>query len=355
MALALGACGGSDDASGGDDDATALLDRAFEQPIPSADVELDLQLEVDGAAGLDDPVRVVATGPYVRSEGKLPQLDMDVEIGAQGAGQAIRTGLLSTGDRVFLRFADVYFEQPRDEVAATNRRLERDRGRGDEGGSLSELGLDPRSWIVDASVAGEEEIGGVQTRHVTGTLDVEALVVDLNRLLETSAGAAGGQAPEPLGEADVERLAESVENPTFDVYVGEDDIVRRISTRLDVSVPEGERQDVGGVTGAAIRFSAELADVDGDQQIEAPRSSRPIAELTEQLGGLAGLAGGTLGGGGLGGGDLGGGEAPEPEQSVPGEDAAGSAAEAFERYGECLEQARPDDVAALDRCADLLN
>lgn len=343
LPFALGACAGGGGGGGGNDrDAEALLDRAFGEPVPSADVDVDLQLDVEGRPGFEDPLRIAATGPYVRAARSLPKLDLDVAIEAQGAGQAIRSGVLSTGDRVFLKFGGAFYEQPADQVARANRRLERE---GDGSGSFSDLGLDPRDWIVDAEVDGEEEVGGVATEHVTGTLDVEAALTDLNRLVKRSAGALGeaGEVARPLGPKQIERLADSVEDPRFDVYVGiDDDIVRRLTLRIDVEVPERERKDVGGVTGASIRLSAQLDDVGGDQAVAAPSSARPLSELTSQIGSLRALTGDRLGGDAT--------SAPAPDASDDG--AAGL--DDFERYGNCLDAADPDDTAAIDRCGELL-
>ena len=72
--------------------------------------------------------------------------------------------------------------------------------------------------------------------------------------------------------------------------------MRRISLRVDIEVPERDRKRVGGVTSASVRLSAQLADVGGDQRVEAPRSSRPLSDLTNQLGSLRNLTDG-LGGG----------------------------------------------------------
>jgi hypothetical protein len=342
-AAGLAACGGA--GGSGDEDAGALLDQAFSRAIPSADVDIDAQLEIDGISGFEEPLRIQAEGPYVRSTRSLPKLNLDVEL-SQGAGQAIQTGLLSTGDRAFVQFGGSYFEQPRAQVAATNRRLSRDRGEG--GGSLADLGLDARAWTLDAQVEGTEEIGGVETEHVRGTLDVEAALKDLNRLVERSAGALRdvAEAAQPLGGREIERLSRAVDDPTFDVYVGKQDgIVRRLSLRIDVDVPEDDRHDLGGVTGASIALSAQLEDVGGDQQVEAPSSARPLSELTRQLGGLAGLAGG-----------IGGGAPPVPDSGAtdraPSPDAGG--VESFEGYAECLDRSTPDDAAAISRCARLL-
>lgn len=344
--LVLAACGG-----GGDEqDAEALLDRAFSRTVPSADVEIDAELAVDGLPGLEDPVSIRAAGPYVNSEKTLPKLDMDLDIEAQ-AGEAIQLGLLSTGRRVFVKFGGSYFEQPREQIAQANRRVARSR---DGGGSLSELGLDPRAWVVEASVTGEEEVGGTTTEHVEGKLDVRAVVTDLNDLVKQSAGAVAGsgQTPRSLKPRDIDRLVRSVTDPTFDVYVGKDDgILRRISLRLDLTVPEDGRADVNGVTGASIKFAAELGDIGGDQRVQAPRTSSPISVLTSQLGGLGGLAQG-LTGGGTAAPDAGGGAAPDP--STEGDGGTGEGTD-FDRYGQCLEQARPDDSDAIARCAQLVN
>ena len=348
-ALALAACG--DSAGGSGDDAQALLDRAFGKPVESADVDIDAEIEIDGLEGFEEPLRIEASGPYVASEDKLPQLDLDVGIDVQGAGQTIQSGLLSTGDRVFLKFGGDFYEQPQEQVARANRQLARDGGR--EQGSLSDLGLDPGNWVADASVEGEEQIDGVATEHVSGTLDVEAFVEDLNGLVRRSAGALAGDAARPLRARDVERLSKAVGDPSFDVYVGkDDDVVRRLSLRLDVAVPEGDRRDVGGITGASIRFSAELGEVGGDQQVTPPRDSRPLSDLTSQLGSLSSIAGGALGGGA----DAGSTTAPGSAGGSPADGASGDGAGAdlFERYGECLERARPDDADAITRCAELV-
>jgi hypothetical protein len=343
VAVALVACGGGDDDGGGDRDAQALLDKAFAEPVPSADVDIDLQLDVEGLEGMEDPLRVRATGPYVRAEKSLPRLDLDVAIEAQGAGQAIQSGILSTGDRVFLKFGGAFYEQPRAQVAQTNRRLAREGG---GSGSFSDLGLDARKWIEDARIEGEEEIAGVTTEHVSGTLDVRAALADVNGLVEQSTAALGeaGEAARPLRAKEIDRLSRSVGKPTFDVYVGkDDDVVRRVSLRIDVDVPERQRTDLGGVTGASIRFSAQLADVGGDQEVRAPRSARPLSDLTSQLGSLGAIAGGLSGGG-------------DATTTTPAPDASGAAPglDDFERYANCLDAADPNDAAAIASCRALL-
>ena len=84
----------------------------------------------------------------------------------------------------------------------------------------------------------------------------------------------------------------------------QDDIIRRVSGRVEFEIPKRSRAGLGGLDGGSIVFSVEFRDVNGDQEIEAPANARPLSDLTDSLG-AGGLPGG-LGGGG-----------EEPEVPVP--------------------------------------
>ena len=332
-ALALASCGGGDDK----EDVQDLLDRAFSTSIESADLKLDASIQLEGSPGLERPVRIAATGPFRTNDKQLPSLDIELKIGSDGGGQTVTTGFLSTGDRAFVKFQDVYYEQPRSEVARANRSIAENEGRR---GSLRVLGLDPRTWLAEAKDEGEEEIAGVKTRHVSGRLEVEAVMRNLNEFVRRSGEALGGATgqppPEPLGADDIRQIGEVVRDPVFHVYVGADDsAIRRVAGKVEFEVPEANRDGLGGMTSGAIEFEVELSDVNGDQDIEPPANARPLSALTESLGGT-GLPG------------LGPGESQDnSEPGAPG-------AQDFEEYADCLDKARPEDTEALQRCAELL-
>jgi hypothetical protein len=334
-ACLLASCGGAGDK----EDVQDLLDRAFRQQIRSADLKIDAQVKVKGE-GRSRPVHIRASGPFRGNEGKLPAVDLELEIGSD-SGQTVQTGFLSTGDRAFVKFQDVYYEQPAAEVRKANESL-----RGGEGrrSSLGSLGLEPRSWLADAKEEGDEEVAGVQVKHVSGTLDVGAVMRDLNDFVKRSGSAIGGatgqRAPQPLSEADIAKITRVVRNPSFDVYVGkDDDIVRRVSGRLELTVAKRDRAATGGVEGGSLEFSVELRKVNGRQRIEAPAKARPLSALTRSLG-----AGGL---GGLGGSGAGSDQQPAPSTTSPD-------AEAFKEYADCLERSKPGNTRALQRCAELL-
>jgi hypothetical protein len=341
----LAACGGGDDGDSVED----LLNRAFSEEIRSADLRVEAEIELAGV--LEEPIRVEAEGPFRSNEDKLPAADIELRIGSDGGGQTVTSGVLTTGDRAFVKFQDVYYEQPPERVREANEAIRRNSERGADR-PLGELGLDPRSWLAEAEQEGDAEVAGVETRHVSGTLDVESLMRNLNRFVERSGsalGAAGQAAPPRLSEADIRELSEAVENPSFDIYVGKnDDIIRRVSGRVEFEIPKRSRAGLGGLDGGSIVFSVEFRDVNGDQEIEEPANARPLSDLTD-----------SLGAGGLGGGLDGGGEQSEPpgpsDMPSGGSGDGSSDPEAFRRYADCLDKARPEDTEELQRCEDLLD
>jgi hypothetical protein len=341
--LALASCGGGDDKENVQD----LLDKAFSSSIKSADLKLDASIQLKGSPGLDRPVRITASGPFRTNERKLPSVDVDLKVGTDGGGQTVTTGFLSTGDRAFVKFQDIYYEQPASEVAKANRAIAENK---DKRGSLRALGLDPRSWLAEAKDEGDEDIAGVKTRHVSGRLDVEAMMRNLNEFVRKSGTALGGATgqtpPKPLSAEDIRKVGEVVRDPTFHVYVGkDDDIIRRVAGKIEFDVPEASRQSLGGIQSGSIEFELEFSKVNGDQQIEAPAHARPLSALTKSLGGTAGLDGVVTGGDG--------GSAPVEPPSTDGTTTSPEAQD-FKEYADCLDKARPEDTDALQRCADLL-
>ena len=346
FALLLASCGGGNNK----EDVQSLLDQAFANPIHSADMKLDATFQIKGAPSLDKPVRIQASGPFEGNKGKLPSADIDLEIGT-GGGQTVQSGFLSTGDRAFVKFQDVYYEEPAAQVRKAERSLAQKKGKGR---SLKSLGLDPRSWLGRARDKGDEKVAGVDTTHISGSLDVKAILSDLNQFVrqsgKTIGGATGQQPPKPLQKDDIDAIASVVKDPTFDVYVGNsDDTIRRVAGRLQVTVPKRDQSKVAGVQGGSFEFSIEFRKVNEDQKIEAPAKARPLSDLTSSLGtsGLQGL------GGGLGGGSGKGSAGPEGSATPP-TATTGPDQKAFKAYSDCLEKADANDTAALQRCAQLL-
>ncbi len=359
--LLLAGCGGGDD----QDEVTKLLDRAFEKSLESAKVNLDSTIRVRGIPQVERPIRVRASGPYRSQKDKPPEFDIDLKIAVEGGGASIDTGRVSVGDRAFIKFQGAFYEVPRSQVEEANKAFESGRERR---GKVKGPGVNPRGWIASAKDEGEEEVAGVETKHVSGQLDVKRMVADLNRFVSRAGKSlgAGAAVPKPLPQATLDKIGQLVRNPTFDVYVGaEDERIRRLSTNVQVTVPEADRQQARGIEGGSLELTIEFRDVGKPQRIEPPAQSRPLSDLTKQLGGA-----GALGLGGALGGQQGGGtgqtpQVPQqpqqqPQQPLPqdpgsgGSGGGGGDAETFQRYADCLDKADPQDTAALQRCSELL-
>jgi hypothetical protein len=322
----------------GDDDrksVTELLDRAFQSPIGSADVKLDIEVELEGVEEMEDPIEVTLSGPYDSSgDAEIPSVDWDVTVRAQN--QSFTAGLTSTGERAFIGFQGTDYEVDPAAVDALNRQIAASRER--EGGrDLSDFGVTARDWIVDAEEEGDEEVAGVDTTHVSGRLDVTRVLDDLNEVVERAAklgGPVAQQAPPALTDEQKAQIEDVVDDPSFDAYVGkDDDKLHRLSADVEFDVPEDARERVGGLEGGRVSFSIEFANVGAAQPIEAPQDARPISELTQQL---RGLLGGALG------------SAESGQQAAPQTDP-----EKQKAYEDCVRTA-PDDASVRAFCEVLL-
>ncbi len=276
--------------SSDDEEATRLIDRAFTQPIGSADVALDAGARVKGVQQLEQPVRLQVRGPY-RTGGsrRVPSVDLAVNFSA--SGQSFSGGLVSTGKNAFIELMGQGYEVGERTVAQANRQIAA--GAGGQR-SLSDFGVDPRRWLVDPEIEGDEQVAGTETTHVNAGLDVGRMLDDLNTLAQRTSGQVGGPAPRQLTAEERERIERIVQDPEFDVFVGKaDNKIRRLATVVELEVPEEDRRAVGGAESGEVSFSIEFSNVGSPQRITPPRSARPIEELTTQLLQLLGRAPGT--------------------------------------------------------------
>jgi hypothetical protein len=344
-ALVLGACGGSDEEDGGgaaSDDVNTLLEQTFtgEKQVDSGNLAVNFTLEAqgEGAEELQGPVKVTLQGPFDASdEESMPKFDLDASV--QGAGQNLEAGATSTGDKGFVSFqgteyvvADQIFQQFTTQYEQAREEAEKQQGQQQ---SFATLGMDPRKWLVDPKTDGEAQVGDTDTVKITAGIDMNALLDDANKALESAAalGATQGQEiPERLTEEQRRQVSELITDPRIEIYTGKDDTtLRRLVLSLGIDVP-----DSGGSGTMSLDIS--ITDLNEPQDIAEPQDAQPFDQLLGQLGGLGALGAGAGSGSGSGSGQGSGG---------------GAAAGDFEAYSKCLEEAG-NDVDKARACADLL-
>jgi hypothetical protein len=338
-AALLSACGGGDS-----DDVKSTLDKAFSTPIKSARIDLEVTLKLDGIKQLNGPIKLSVQGPYESGGSQtIPKADWDVA--ASAAGQNFSAGFISTGTNAWVGFQGQNYEVGRLAVAQINRQIKQAAGKNDKKG-LAQFGIDPRDWLTDAKDEGDEKVGGVDTDHVSATLDVGKFVDDLNALVKKAGSSTGTSAQ--ITPAQKKQIEDVVKNPRFDVYVGKDDnVIRRLSADLSFSVPSEQQAQLGGLKSGTLSFSIEFAEVGKPQTFTAPENAKPLSELTSQLGGLGSVLGGGSGGSGSSGSGSSG-------SGSSGSGSSGPSGAALQAYSTCLQKADPSKPAELQKCADLL-
>ena len=339
LAVVVVGCGGGGSAASEDTDVDALLEQTFsgDKKVDSGRLNLSLRIDIQGGADsqLQGPFSLKLTGPFeMRGEGKLPLFDMDATF--EGAGQSLKAGLASTGDKGFVNFQGtdyVVSDQVFKQFSASYEQAQKEAaGEQKDKQSLATLGIDPRRWLTDAKNAGEAKVGETDTIKITGGVDVTKLLDDVNVALEKARGLGveGSESlPEKLTDEQKRQAAEAVENLAVEIYTGkEDTTLRRILVTMDVATPaEGQTAAQSGTLG--LDFS--LLELNEEQEIAAPEGAKPFDELLGQLGSLG------LGGGGAAGGASG----------------SGASAEDLKEYSDCIETAG-DDVGKAQKCAELL-
>lgn len=331
-AALLGACGG-----GSSGDVKKTLDQAFSTPIKSANIDLEVSLQLNGVKQLNGPIKLSVQGPYESGGNQtIPKAAWD--IAASAGGQNFTAGFTSTGDNAWVNFQGQNYEVGKQSVARINQQIQQAAGKSKNKG-LSQFGVDARNWLTDAKDEGTDTVDGVQAKHVSAALDVGKFLDDLNRLVSKAGGLQGATSPQ-LTPQQKKEVQDVVQNPRFDVYAGKDDhVIRRLSADISFNVPSNKRAQVGGLQNGTLSFSIDFKDVGKPQTITAPANAKPLGDLTSQLGGLSGVLGGAAGGAGAGSGSTG---------------AGGPSAAALQKYSKCLQKADPSNTAQLQKCSDLL-
>lgn len=203
----------------------------------------------------------------------VPEFEVSAELSA--AGQQVEGGFTSLGDKAFFTQGDTGWRVPDAvwspvvEAAA--------KGAGPQPRDLA-FPVDPQSWLRDVRSEGTEEIDGVETTHVSATLDPQRVLEDVLAAVRAS----GQQVP------NIGRVTQTVKGGELDAWVGTGDQVVR---RVDV--------DVTGAGPVELSLDIELSGVNQPQDIEAPaRVLRGVPDGTfgqfaqGLTAGLSGVSGG---------------------------------------------------------------
>ena len=311
-----------------------------EKKVDSGKLDLSLKVDVQGGdSQVQGPISLSLTGPFqTQGKGKLPKFDIDAAF--EGAGQSLKAGVTSTGDKAFVNFqgteyavSDQVFQQFK---AGYEQAQKQSADKGNQQ-SLATLGIDPRRWLTDAKNAGEAKVGDTDTIKITGGVDVNKLLDDVNTALDKarSLGVQGSdQLPEKLTDQQKQQAAEAIKDLKVEIYTGKDDTtLRRMVVNTTVEAPDN---------GGALRHARARLPAARPQRGPVDRGAlrreavRPSCSASSAASGSA--ARGSSGSGGSGGGS----------------GSGGASAEDLKKYSDCVTEAG-SDTAKAQKCAELLS
>lgn len=351
LTAVFAACGGSDDSGNSDADPQTVIESASLEGVESGNLDLSLQVKSEGKEGGD--IDVSLSGPFeMTSDEELPQLEMSAEASGTANGKDIdfEGGLTLLTDRAFIAYDGTDYEVDPTTFSFLKSTFERAQQQGGEENITAcqeaAEGIKFSQFADNLKNDGSADVDGTSTTKVSGDLSVDGAVDALIKLTKDPACSsqleAAGQLPIGELEEAKDELSKSVEKAHVDLYVGDDDIVRKVDAELTIAPPDAANEKV------ELALELTLSGVNEEQSFSSPSDAKPLEGLFQKLGvnPLELLEGGTEGLGGLLEGITGG------ASSGGSSSGGGSGGDA---YAECLQEAAGKTAADLQKCASLLN
>lgn len=305
LATTIGACGDSGSSSSGDPQ--EIVDAATFKGIESGKLDVSLGIDASGKEG--GHIDVSLAGPFQGgSDAKDSELDLTAKAnGSIGEEQVdFEGGLTLVPGNAFVNYQGTEYEvDPITYSFAESALKEAQSKGGDESTGTTACqeaagDLEVGNFIDNLTNDGSADVGGTSTTKVSGDLDVAGAFDAITELSEGACKSVLGSAgPLPSGgeledaQGEVEKALKSAH---IELYVGDDDIVRRLSAQLMI-----EPEESGEVQSVELDLDISLGAVNEDQQISTPTGAEELSKLFLKLGinpiELAGAAeGGDIGG-----------------------------------------------------------
>lgn len=311
------ACGSSDSGSS-DEDPQKVIESASLEGVKSGNLDLGLKIKSEGKDGGD--VDVNLSGPFEAADTEeLPQLEMSAEINGSAGGEDIDFdgGVTLLTDRAFVAFEGTDYEVDPTTFGFLKSAFERSQQQSGEQNITAcqeaAEGIRFSQFADQLENEGSADVDGTSTTKVSGDLNVDGAIDAVIKLTEDPACSSQLEAagPLPVGELEEAKgeLSKAIEKAHVDIYVGDDDIVRKLDAELTIAPPEADGEKV------EMQLELTLSGVNEEQSFSTPSDTKPLEDLFQQLGvnpfelleavgdqGIGGLLEGITGGSSFGGG-----------------------------------------------------
>ena len=341
LAAVLAACGGSDD-SNSSQDPQQVVESASLAGVESGELDLSLHVNAEGKEGGD--VDVSLSGPFeAGGKEELPQLAIEAEVSGSADGEDIDFdgGLTLLTDRAYVAYKGTDYEVDPTTFGFLKSAFERSQQQSGEQDvtacQQAAEGIKFSQFADNLENEGGADVDGTSTTKVSGDLNVDGAIDALIKLTEDPACSSQLEAagPLPIGELEEAKgeLSKAIEKAHVDLYVGDDDIVRKVDAELTIAPPEAADEKV------EVQLELTLSGVNEEQSFSSPSGAKPLEDLFNELGvnplelleaGQSGDIGGLL-------------------EGITGGSSSGDSGD--DAFSECLQEAQTP--ADLQKCASL--
>jgi hypothetical protein len=341
VSVIFAACGGGSDSSN-EEDPQKVLESASLEGVKSGEFDMSLQVTSEGKEGGE--VEVKLGGPFeAGAKGELPQLEVSAEANGEAGGKKLdfEGGLTMLTDRAFIEYEGSSYEIDPTTFGFLKSTLEQSQqqeGKNDiTACQKAAEGIKFSQFANELTNEGSVDVDGTSTTKISGDLAVDGGVDALIQLTEDPACSSQLEAAGPLPINELEEakgeLSKAVKKAHVDLFVGDDDIVRKMAVELTVQPPEAGHEKV------ELAIEATLSGVNEEQSFEGPANAKPLEALFKDSGispaeiekiiegGLSGLL-----------------------QGIGGS-ASGGFGGSSSKYTECLQEAKTP--ADLQKCTNL--
>jgi hypothetical protein len=285
LTITFAACGGS--SSG---DPQEVLDNATLEGVESGNLDISLAVKSEGKEGGD--LDVSLSGPFQSSDTEdLPELAITASAKgtAQGKDVDFKGSLTLLPDRAFVNYKGTDYEVDPTTFGLVKQSFEQAQNQGSEGNAADVTacqeaaeGMNVGDFVGTLTSEGSSEVDGTGTTKVSGDLNTGGAIDAIIELAEdpackTQLEAAGPLPIDQLEEAKGE-LTSAIKKAHVEVYVGDDDIVRKVVAELTIE-PEGASSEK-----VEVDFELTLSGVNEEQEISGPANAKPVQGLFQKLG-----------------------------------------------------------------------
>jgi hypothetical protein len=289
LATVFAACGGSDDSSSGssDEDPQKVIESASLEGVKSGNLDLAVHVKSEGEEGGE--VDVNLSGPFeAGSNEELPQLEMSADVSGSVSGEDVdfAGGITLLSDRAFVAYEGTDYEVDPTTFGFLKSAFERAQQQGGEEDITAcqeaAEGIKFSQFADQLENDGSADVDGTSTTKVSGDLNVDGGIDALIKLTEDPACSSQLEAagPLPIGELEEAKgeLSKAIEKAHVDLYVGDDDIVRKVDAELTIAPPEADNEKV------ELELELTLSGVNEEQSFSSPSNPKPLEDLFQELG-----------------------------------------------------------------------